>query len=59
MRKKNVYKVEKIFFFSEKLEKESEENKFHKFIWLRGEENNFFWILQGVKLKKSEENRFL
>ena len=46
--KKNVYiyiynickKGEEIFF-SEKLEKESEEKKFYKFIWLRGKENNF------------------
>ena len=38
----HVYKVEKFFFFySVKLKKESKENKFHKFIWLRGEENNF------------------
>ena len=36
-----IYKVEKKKFYSEKLEKESKENKFHKFIWLRGEENNF------------------
>ena len=28
-------------FYSVKLEKESKENKFHKFIWLRGGENNF------------------
>ena len=35
-----VYKVEKIFY-SVKLEKESKENKFHKFIWLRGGENKF------------------
>ena len=36
-----IYKVEKNFFFSEKLEKENKENKFYKLIWLGGEENNF------------------
>ena len=34
-------------------------NKFYKFIWFRGEEKLIFWILQGVKLKKREENKFL
>ena len=28
-------------FYREKLEKETKENKFYKFIWFRGEENNF------------------
>ena len=30
------------FFYSVKLEKENKENKFYKFIWFRGEENNIF-----------------
>ena len=37
-----IKKKKKILeFYSVKLEKKSEENKLHKFIWLRGEENNF------------------
>ena len=35
-----IYKVEKNFY-SVKQEKETKENKFYKFIWFRGEANNF------------------
>ena len=51
MRKNNNKIYMRKLFYSVKLEKESKENKFYKFIWFRGEKKNSK-VLQVVKLKK-------